>query len=83
LQKDSEKVPVLEALVKELVKDNSEKLAEMIEPPAAKFIWQNKARASQSKETVLTDSEDDEKLKKAKPELGWLSEATGTQPVMP
>lgn len=84
LKADSEKVPVLEALVKELVKDNSEKLAEMIEPPAARFIWQNKERASQSKDTVLDENKPADKLlKDAKPKGGWLSEATGTEPVMP
>jgi hypothetical protein len=82
LKTDSEKVPVLEALVKELVKDNSDKLAEMIEPPAGKFIWMNKARASQSKETALNESKEADKLlKEAKPELGWLSQVTGTTPV--
>lgn len=82
LQENSEKVAVLEALVKELSGDQEEKLAKMIEAPAAKtLIWQ-KARASQSKETVLKkDDKDDEKLRKAKPEVGWLSELSGTAPI--
>jgi len=82
LQANSQKVPILEALVKEMAQGNDDKLAAMIEPPAAKtLVWQ-KARASQSNESVLDETkEEDKKLKKAKPELGWLSEATGTQPV--
>lgn len=82
LQESAAKVPVLESLVKELAKDQSEKVAEMIEPPAAKtLVWQ-KARASQNKENVLDETDENDKvLKKAKPELGWLSEATGTQPI--
>lgn len=82
LKEQADKVPVLEALVKELATDKAEKLAEMIEPPAAKtLVWQ-KARASQSSETVLKEGDEaDDKLKEAKPELGWLSEITGTQPV--
>ncbi len=81
LQESAEKVPVLEALVKELASTHEDELADMIAAPAAKtLVWQ-KARASQSEKTVLAETEDDEKLKKAKPDLGWLSEATGTTPV--
>lgn len=81
LQESAEKVPVLEALVKELAATHEDELADMIAAPAAKtLVWQ-KARASQSDKTVLAETEDDEKLKKAKPDLGWLSEATGTTPV--
>lgn len=81
LKEKADKVDVLEALVKELVKSNEEKLAEMITPPATKtFAWMEK-RASESPDTVLKeDNEDDKKLKKSKPEY-WLSEATNTQPV--
>jgi len=82
LQASASKVEVLEELVKNLAKSREDDLVEMIEPPATKtMVWQ-KARASQRKETVLEDGkEDDETLKKAKPELGWLSEATNTTPV--
>jgi len=81
LQSSSQKVAVLEALVKELATSREEALAELIEPPAAKtLVWQ-KARASQSENNVLKEGEEDEKLKKAKPELGWLSETLGVQPV--
>lgn len=82
LQENAAKVPVLEALVKNLATDNAEKLAEMIEPPTAKtLVWQ-KARASQSKDSILDEEKEEDKiLKKAQPELGWLSQATGTQPV--
>lgn len=82
LQESAEKVTVLETLVKELAGKQDEKLAEMIEPPAAKtLVWQ-KARASQSKDTVLKEGvEADEKLKKSVPELGWLSEISKTTPI--
>ena len=80
LQKDAEKVSVLEGLVKELAQDKNTKLAEMIEPPISKnFTWK---RASQSQETVLKETDEkDKELSEAKPKLGWLSEATGTVPV--
>ena len=82
LLENVEKVPVLEALVKELQGDQEEKLAELLTPPASRFSWMQKARASQSDENVLDEAEEeDKKLKKAQPELGWLSEATGTTPV--
>lgn len=82
LQDAAAKVPVLEGLVKELAESREEKLADMIAPPITKtFVWQN-TRASQSPDTVLKDGDKkDAELKKSKPELGWLSEATGTVPV--
>lgn len=82
LQESTEKVAVLEALVKELTEKREDELAEMIAAPAGKaLVWQ-KERASKSEKTVLDEKKpEDEKLKKAKPELGWLSEATGTQPI--
>lgn len=76
-----EKVPVLEALVKELQTGHEEKLAEMLTPPAARFAWSQKARASQAEETIVKK---DDKLKDAVPgvpEGYWLSEATHTAPV--
>lgn len=82
LQAAAEKVPVLEQLVKELAGSQDERLADKINPPALKMhVWQ-KARASQKDETILDEgTEADANLKKAKPELGWLSEATRTTPV--
>lgn len=82
LKEKAEKVDALELLVKELAKSKDEELAEMIAPPAAKaWAWMDKARASQSDETLL-DKKDkkDVVLKKSGPEF-WLSEATGTEPI--
>lgn len=83
IKEELEKVPVLEALVKELQGSQEEKLAEMLTPPAARFSWMQKQRASQKDETVL-DTDKDKELKKSKPGVPdgyWLSEATGTTPV--
>jgi hypothetical protein len=77
-----EKVPVLEALVKELSASKETELAEMISPRASSaFIWQ-KARASESKDNVIDESEEaDAKLKKSVPEVPWLNQVTGTAPL--
>ena len=82
MQADVQKVPVLEALVKQAMASKEDAVAEMISAPASRaFAW-TKSRASQADDNVLDEKkEDDELLKKAKPELGWLSEATGTVPV--
>lgn len=89
LQESAEKVPVLEALIKELMEKNTElqksaeeKLAEMITPPA--FSWMKKERASQDDKTVIKDgNKEDEKLKKSVPQVDWLSETLGVTPVQP
>lgn len=83
LQAEAEKVPVLEALVKDMSQDIDEKLAEKIAPPIAKsFSWSSK-RASQRDDTVLDPEKDqkDKKLAEATPEAGWLSQYTGTEPL--
>lgn len=82
LQEAAQKVPVLEALVKEMSESNDDRLAKMIQPKAeTSFAWM-KARPTESKENVLNkENKEDEKLEKAAPKLGWLSEATGTTPV--
>lgn len=82
LQAAAEKVPVLEALVKEMSESNDERLAKMISPKAeSSFAWMT-ARPTANKDNLLKkDDKEDEKLEKAAPKLGWLSEATGTQPV--
>lgn len=75
-----EKVPVLEQLVKNLATQKEDDLAEMINPPAEKrFLW-SKARASESKETVI---EKEDPLKKSTAGLpdDWLSDALGVQPL--
>lgn len=81
LKEQADKVAVLEELVKDLVKSNDEKLAEMIQPPAHKaFSWMEK-RATQSTKNIIDETkEEDKKLKKSTPEY-WFSEATGTEPV--
>jgi len=81
LQEAAEKVTVLEGLVKELAKSKDEEIAEMIAPKAKKaFTWMQE-RPSQKEETVLKENDADAKLKKAAPELGWLSEISGTTPI--
>lgn len=82
LQEKASKVDLLEQVVKDMAQSKEDKVAEMIEAPIAKtMVWKN-MRASASKESVLGDqTEQDQELQKAKPELGWLSEVTRTQPV--
>lgn len=83
LTEKAEKVDVLEALVKELQGEQEEKLAEMLTPPAARFPWMQKARATQSDDTVA-EGEEETKLKAKAPgvpEGYWLNEITGTTPV--
>lgn len=79
LKEAADKVPVLEAVVKELSKSAEDKVVEMITPPIAKnFSWVEK-RASASDSTVVDpDKEEDKTLQKAIPQVGWLSEATNT-----
>ena len=81
LKEAAQKVEILEGVVKELSKNRDEELAEMIQPKMQKGLSWMSGRASQKTETVLTDSKEDEKLKKAKPETGWLSEISGTTPL--
>ena len=79
-KEDHEKIPVLEALVKELQGSQDEKLAEKLTPPAGRFTWSLENRASLSEETVV----DNEEKKKNQPGVDpsyWLSEATKTLPV--
>jgi len=73
-----EKVPVLEALVKDLSAKQEDKLAEMITPPAANFLAWQKSRASQDEKTEVKDGEE---IKAAVPSLGWLNELTNTTPL--
>lgn len=79
---EAQKVPILEALIKESSGNVDQQLADKIDPPAGKqYSWMEK-RASQAKETVLkTGDEKDDKLAKAEPEVHWLSKATKTEPV--
>jgi hypothetical protein len=73
-----EKVPVLESVIKDLQDGDDTRLAEKISPPAAKFAWMGKNRASEAADTKVSD---DDPVGKAGPEVPWLSEATGTEPV--
>lgn len=87
-----EKLPVLEDLVKQQVEtieklqgEKDEELVKMITPPAGRFAWSQKNRASQSDETVV-DDEEKEKLQKGQAGIPadddyWLSQATGAAPV--
>lgn len=82
MKEQAEKVPVLEELVKQLATSKQDDLAEMIQPPVSRQLSWMGTRPSQSKENVLNKEKDEDKdLQKSVPELGWLSEATGTQPV--
>lgn len=73
-----EKVPMLEGVIKEMREGDDTRLAEKISPPAAKFAWMGKNRASDSEDTKV--GEDDE-LANSAPEVPWLNEVTGTTPV--
>jgi hypothetical protein len=87
-----DKLPVLEQLVKQqaetiqkLQGDQQDELVAMISPPAGRFAWSQKQRASQSEETVVK-GEEKEKLEKKIAGIPdnddyWLSQATSTVPV--
>lgn len=75
-----EKVPVLEALVKELLANKDTALADMISPPGQTLAWSQKAKRPSESDQNTVDEGDP--LLKNKPETGWLSEATGTKPVV-
>jgi hypothetical protein len=77
LQADVEKVPLLEAVIKELQGNQDEKLAAALTPPIARYSWMTKNRPSEAPATVV---EEDDPLKKAKPEANWLAEVFGDQP---
>jgi hypothetical protein len=77
-----EKLPVLEAAVKELSRGSDEKVAEMISPaPALKALAWSKNRASESKDSVIEKDDDLAKSKPNIPDGSWLSVATGTAPL--
>jgi hypothetical protein len=78
VQKELEKVPVLESLVKDLLTKQDEKLAEVLTPPAGKFSWMSKTRASQKEETVVKE---DEPLAKKGPHANWMTDALNITPV--
>lgn len=89
LQKSAEKVPLLEAVIKQqaemLVKlgaDSDEQLAEILTPGV--YAWSKKERASQSEDNKL-EGDELEAFKKKVPALSgdnWLSDSTGTKPVV-
>lgn len=85
LNAQAEKVPVLESLVKAMAEKQDEKLADMITPPAEKYVWMQKNRASQSANTRLNpESKEDENLKKSVPTLtseDWLAQSLGVEPI--
>lgn len=82
LKNNSEKIVLLESLVKELSKTSEEKVADMIASPMSlKFSWLEK-RASQSEDTLLDPKKEEDKvLEKSIPVTGWFSEATKSNPV--
>lgn len=73
-----DKVAVLEGVIKDMQSNQDEKLAERIAPPASKFVWALKERASTSDSSKI---EKDDKLAQAAPEVPWLSQVTGTKPL--
>lgn len=79
----AEKVPMLEELVKDLSRSADEQLADRLTPPASRFAWMQKAKASASDQNLLDEkTEKDKKLKAAVGAQHWLSDATGTQPAV-
>lgn len=79
-QEDSEKLAVLEELVKALKEDGDEKLAEKIAPPITqKMAWTT--RPSQSKDNHINDADEKDRLLKQSGPKHWLSEVTGVEPV--
>lgn len=77
LAKEVEKVPLLEAVIKELQGGEDDRLAEKLTPKAARYVWMKENRPSESPATVVAE---DDPLKKAKPEANWLAEVFGDQP---
>lgn len=83
-QEEVEKVPVLEALLKDRIKNQDELLAEQISPSNNTLIWQ-KSRSSEKPANVLDEEkEEDRILKKSVPQVSegsWFSEITGVAPI--
>lgn len=80
-QEDSEKLAVLEEVVKSLKEDGDEKLAEKIAPPITKkMAWTT--RPSQSKDNHINEADEKDKLLKQSGPKHWLSEVTGVEPVV-
>lgn len=81
-QSAMEKIPLLEALVKEKAASADDALADKIAPRITqKMAW---TRPSQSADNVADETkEDDKTLIKAKPDASefWLSQATNTEPL--
>lgn len=71
LQADVEKVPLLEAVIKEMQGSQDEKLAEALTPPVSRYSWMSKNRPSES---AATEVKEDDPLKDKKPTANWLSE---------
>jgi hypothetical protein len=72
-----EKVPVLESVIKDLQDGDDTRLAEKISPPAAKFAWMGKNRASEADDTKVKEGDADAEVV---PGIPWLNEVTGTEP---
>lgn len=80
-QEAMEKVPVLEELVRTMQSGQDERLAEMIKPPASRFVWARKERASGSTTNVVKSDSPEAKAAPGVPDDYWLSQVTGTRPV--
>lgn len=78
MQKDLEKIPVLEQLVTDLSKSKDDMLAEALTPEIGKFPWMTKNRSSQKEETKVKE---DDPILKSKPKPNWLTDALGVEPV--
>lgn len=76
-----EKVPVLELALKEMQKSTDDALAEKIAPRiTGKLSW-TMAASNSDKNIVNKDKEEDKKLSESKPEVHWLAEIAGVEPV--
>jgi hypothetical protein len=82
LKEESEKVPLLEKLVKEMQTDQTEKLAELLTPPAgARFVWSQENRPSETEKNLVTAEDKNKVHEPGVPDDYWLSKATQTVPV--
>jgi len=89
LLENSQKVPILEGLVKDLMNSKEDDLVKMLTPPASqRFPWTKDKQPSKKEDNILKeDNEEDKKLKASAPgiipegEDYWLSREFGVAPL--
>lgn len=82
MQESVERVPVLEAVIKDMQTNQDEKLASKLAPPLTRYPWMKDKRASESADTILKENDEkDQKLKKSAPSSNWMAAALGVTPV--